>query len=250
MEKNALITGSGIRIGRAIALKLAQEGWNIALHYNHSLNETLQLQNDIQALGRKAIIIQGDLEDSTCTQTIFQQAKAQLGIISSLINNASVFDQDDIKTLTDTSFTRHMMVNLLAPTLLSQLFAAQTDLTANHNGSIINIIDQRIHNLHADFMSYTLSKSALWTLTQMSAMSLAPEIRVNAIGPGPTLQSKRQSPDQFMRQCQQLPLRKGPAPEEIANGVFFLINSPSITGEFISMDGGQHLPSSAVDEKE
>jgi len=250
MNKNALITGASKRIGRAIALELGQKGWNIALHFNESHQHAEILQREISAMGSRAILVQGNLAISEEVSGIFEQARQSLGPINCLINNASLFEPDDVQNLTKDSFTRHMDTNLLAPMLLTQAFALQPDLEHFNNSNIINIVDQRVLNLGPDFVSYTLSKSALWTFTQTSAMSLAPTVRVNAIGPGPTLASKRQSQEQFERQCRQVPLQHGATATEIAKGVAFLLDASSITGEFIAMDGGQHLPSSAAIEDE
>jgi len=250
MQKNMLITGAAKRIGREIALKLAADGWNIAIHYNQSEQDALDLAASIRDLGQSAVLIKGNLSKPADVETLFIKARDALGVITALVNNASLFEKDTLETLTEDSFSPHMNINLLAPALLTQAFAAQTDLPTQSNINIVNIIDQRIHNLRPDFLSYTLSKSALWTLTQTTAMSLAPRIRVNAIGPGPTLQSKRQSKEQFSRQAQQVPLQRGATPDEIANGVLFFTNNSSITGEFIAMDGGQHLPISKVSEEE
>ncbi len=250
MQKNILITGAAKRIGRAIALKLANDGWNIAIHYNQSEQDANDLAAAIRDLGQTAALVKGDLSTPADVKSLFAKSREALGPITALVNNASLFEKDILETLTEDSFSQHMNTNLLAPALLTQAFAEQTDLPAQSNVNIVNIIDQRVHNLRPDFLSYTLSKSALWTLTQTTAMSLAPRIRVNAIGPGPTLQSKRQSKEQFSRQAQQVPLKRGATPNEIANGVLFFTNSSSITGEFIAMDGGQHLPSSNVSEEE
>ena len=250
MQKNILITGAAKRIGHAIALKLAADGWNIAIHYNQSEQDAVKLAASVRDLGQTAALVKGDLSNAADVKNLFTKSREALGVITALVNNASLFEKDILETVTENSFSQHMNTNLLAPTLLTQAFAAQTDLPTQSNVNIVNIIDQRIHNLRPDFLSYTLSKSALWTLTQTTAMSLAPRIRVNAIGPGPTLQSKRQSKEQFNRQAQQVPLQRGATPDEIANGVLFFTNSSSITGEFIAMDGGQHLPTSNVSEEE
>lgn len=248
MKKNALITGASRRIGRAIAIKLAQSGWDIALHYNSSAKDAEELAKGITALGRKATLIKADLNDKEATTQIVEQARSELGLLTCLINNASLFEPDTIDTFNADSFHNHINTNLLAPALLSQVFAAQIDPQKDGQGNIINIVDQRVMNLRPEYLSYTLSKSALWTLTQSTAMALAPGIRVNAIGPGPTLANIRQTETQFRQQCNAVPLGYGATDKEIAEGVLFLLNAPSITGEFIAMDGGQHLPSSEAKE--
>lgn len=243
--KNAVITGASRRIGRAIVIRLAKAGWNIALHYKNSAQEASELAAAIEAMGRKSALIQADLERPEEVQRVLSSASEKLGTITGLVNNASVFEPDEISTLTIESFTRHMNTNLLAPALLTKAFAAQI---GNNKGNIVNLIDQRVMNLRPDFHSYTLSKSALWTFTQTAAMELAPDIRVNAVAPGPTLPNSRQSEAQFNKQRKAVPLHTGPSDAEIASGVLFLLNSPSITGEMIMMDGGQHLPTSTAEE--
>lgn len=250
MQKNILITGAAKRIGRAIALKLAENGWNIAIHYNRSQSAALELADQIQSLGSKTITVQADLSDPAAVRHLFSESIEQLGPLTGLINNASLFEKDTLSDFTEKSFRTHMDINLLAPALLTQCMAAQKQTDTPFDACIVNIIDQRVHNLRPDFMSYTLSKSAFWTLTQTSAMALAPHIRVNAIGPGPILPSKRQTDDQFSRQVAQVPLGRSASTENIAEGVLFLLTASSITGEFISMDGGQHLPSSQMTEEE
>ncbi|MEP3247310.1 MAG: SDR family oxidoreductase [Sneathiella sp.] len=246
MEKNALITGAGRRIGRAIAIKLAKQGWNIALHHNKSAEAAEELAAGISAMGRKTVLVSGDLAHADDITQIFEAAHADLGPLSCLINNASLFEPDTLASVTTESFQSHLSVNLMAPVLLMSAFSKQN---LDGQGNIINIIDQRVANLRPGFLSYTLSKSALWTLTQSAAMELAPKIRVNAIAPGPTLANKRQSAAQFKQQCQSVPLQYGPTENEIAEGVSFLLGARSMTGEMIMMDGGEHLSSSqAVEE--
>ncbi len=246
MEKNALITGSGLRIGRAIAIKLANAGWNVALHYGTSVSEAEDLAAAIRDMGRKSTALQADLSDTQAVRNLIPQATKEIGNISCLINNASLFEPDTLQTVSEDSFQDHLSVNLLAPALLMQALAAQP---LEQQGHVINIIDQRVTNLKPGFLSYTLSKSALWTLTQSAAMELAPRIRVNGIGPGPTLANKRQSAAQFKQQCEAVPLQYGPTDSEIADGVLFLVNAPSITGEMILMDGGEHLFTSGTVEE-
>ncbi|WP_025899737.1 SDR family oxidoreductase [Sneathiella glossodoripedis] len=250
MAKTVLITGGAKRIGRALSLVLAKAGWNIALHYHNSASEAEEVLAQLHELGVKAQMFRADLANAQQTRQLFQEATEAFGSVTGLINNASLFEREDLKSFSESSFDAHMHINLLAPVLLTQAMAAQ-DLDYEMNDvSIVNIIDQRVHNLRPGFTSYTLSKAALWTLTQTTAMELAPRIRVNAIGPGPTLASKRQSASQFARQVAQVPLKRGASAEDIAKGAEFLMSSPSITGEFISMDGGQHLPSCIMTEEE
>lgn len=240
MTRNALVTGGAVRIGRAISLALAQRGYGVAVHCNASRNEADALAAEIQAKGGRAMVVQGDLRDLSACQALLPLAQQALGPIDILVNNASLFEYDSLRSATAESWAMHMDANLRAPFFLSQGFAAA--LPENLKGDIVNIIDQRVWRLTPHFASYTLSKSALWTLTQTLAMALAPRIRVNGIGPGPVLPSSRQSAEQFARQWASTPLQRGAAPEEIAAGLLFLLDAPAMTGQMIALDGGQHLP--------
>ena len=240
MTRNALVTGGAVRIGRAISLALAQRGYGVAVHCNASRNEADALAAEIQAKGGRAMVVQGDLRDLSACQALLPLAQQALGPIDILVNNASLFEYDSLQSATAESWAMHMDANLRAPFFLSQGFAAA--LPENLKGDIVNIIDQRVWRLTPHFASYTLSKSALWTLTQTLAMALAPRIRVNGIGPGPVLPSSRQSAEQFARQWASTPLQRGAAPEEIAAGLLFLLDAPAMTGQMIALDGGQHLP--------
>ena len=240
MTRNALVTGGAVRIGRAISLALAQRGYGVAVHCNASRNEADALAAEIQAKGGRAMVVQGDLRDLSACQALLPLAQQALGPIGILVNNASLFEYDSLRSATAESWAMHMDANLRAPFFLSQGFAAA--LPENLKGDIVNIIDQRVWRLTPHFASYTLSKSALWTLTQTLAMALAPRIRVNGIGPGPVLPSSRQSAEQFARQWASTPLQRGAAPEEIAAGLLFLLDAPAMTGQMIALDGGQHLP--------
>ncbi|PHQ71817.1 MAG: short chain dehydrogenase [Sneathiella sp.] len=239
-EKNILITGAARRIGRTLALCFAKAGWNIALHYGTSHDDAASLADEIAALGVKTALVPADLMDAEAVQKIVPAAVAALGPLHCLINNAAFFEWDDIHTVTADSFSAHLNVNLQAPLLLSQSFARQ--VPKGTQGNIINIVDQRVFNLGPEFLSYTLSKSGLWTLTQTLAMALAPAVRVNAIGPGPTLANTRQTAAQFRQQQQSVPLGYGPTADEIASAALFILQARSMTGEFIALDGGQHLP--------
>lgn len=239
MTRTALVTGAGKRIGRAIALRLAAEGWAVGVHYHRSADEAAAVVAEIEAAGGRGAALQADLADEASTAGLVGRAVEALGSLGALVNNASIFDYDDAAGATRESWDRHMETNLRAPFVLSQAFAAQVPEDAG--GAIVNLLDQRVWNLTQHFMTYTLSKAGLWTLTRTLAQGLAPRIRVNGIGPGPTLPSPRQSDDQFTRQVEKTPLRRGATPEEIADGVMFLLSAPSITGQMIAMDGGQHL---------
>jgi NAD(P)-dependent dehydrogenase (short-subunit alcohol dehydrogenase family) len=236
--KTALVTGAGRRIGRAIASHLAAEGWRIAAHYSESVRDVASLVRHIESLGGEAVAFKADLRDRDQVTRLAREA-AGFGPITCLVNNASVFENDTIESVTLDSWDRHLGVNLMAPLLLSQAFAR--DLPKRETGNIINIVDQRVWRLTPNFLSYTVSKSGLWTLTQTLAQALAPRIRVNAIGPGPVLPSPRQTKTQFAAQVRKLPLARGPQVEEICKTVSYILETPSMTGQMIALDGGQHI---------
>lgn len=238
--KTALITGASQRIGRSIALALAADGWDIAIHYSRSSKQAAELGELIEATGQRAFTIRGDLSNAADLANIIPAATEALGPLGLMINNAALFEPDNIEDINDDSWRRHMDTNLKAPVFLTRDFAAQ--IPEDGTGAIINMIDQRVLKLRPDFVSYTLSKAALWTFTQTSAIALAPRIRVNAVSPGPTMANIRQSEAQFRQQCAETPLGYGPAPDEIAAAVKFIIAANSMTGEMITLDGGQHLP--------
>ena len=235
----ALVTGGAVRIGRAIALDLASCGWSVAVHYNRSRKDAKKVVAEISAMGRRAVSLGADLESESDFDGLVARAAESVGALSCLINNASLFVNDTIENLTESSWSSHMAVNLRAPLLLSQAFVAH--LPDGVEGNVINMIDQRVWNLSPEFVSYTVSKSGLWTLTQTLAMALAPKVRVNGIGPGPTLANRYQSPEHFARQCANTPMNRGPTPAEICAAVQFILASPSLTGQMIAVDGGEHL---------
>jgi NAD(P)-dependent dehydrogenase (short-subunit alcohol dehydrogenase family) len=235
-----LITGAGTRIGKAIALHMARSGWAVAVHYNSSATAAEAVAKEINTeLGGTAVAVQTDLNNEAQTQTLIAAATAQLGPLTCLINSASVFENDTIETMTRESWDLHIETNLRAPLVLAQKFAAQ--LPGGQSGNIINLLDQRVWKLTPQFLTYTLSKTALWTLTQTLAQALGPQIRVNGIGPGPTMRNKRQSEEDFQRQVDATPLKRGATPEEIAQAVQFILSAPALTGQMIALDGGQHL---------
>lgn len=236
---NALVTGAGRRIGRAIARALAEDGWTVGLHARSHVGEAETLAAEIAAAGARAYVAAADLADDAACARMMDDAVAAAGPVLCLVNNASMFERDAIDTVTRASWTGHMDTNLWAPVLLSQRLAA--GLPAGTEGNIVNIVDQRALNIPPGFLSYTVSKAALWTLTQHLALALAPAVRVNAIGPGPTLPSPRQSDAQFARQAARVPLGHGASPEEIAAGVRYILSATSMTGQMIALDGGQHL---------
>ncbi len=237
--KTALVTGAGKRIGRAVALSLARAGWAVAVHYRQSRHEAEDVVRAIVAAGGRASAIRADLLHEEETEVLVPEAAAALGPLGCLVNSASVFENDAALGVTRESWDRHLATNLRAPFVLMQAFARQLPVDAD--GSIINVLDERVWNLTPHFVSYTVSKAGLWTLTQTMALALAPRIRVNGIGPGPALPSPRQSEVQFQRQQQMMPLRRGTTPEEIAAAVLFILSAPAMTGQMIALDGGQHL---------
>lgn len=234
-----LVTGAARRIGRAVAWNLARRGWAVAVHYHRSEDEARALVDEIVAAGGRAVALEADLAAAAAVDALVPAAQSALGPLICLINNASVFYHDGLDSLTHHSWSEHLDTNLRAPLFLTRAFAAA--LPAGAGGCVINILDQRVWNLTPHFLSYTVSKSALWTLTQTLAMALAPRIRVNAIGPGPTLKSQRQTDQHFASQCARVPLGRGTTPEEICRAVQFILESPAMTGQMIALDGGEHL---------
>ena len=239
MPRTVLITGASQRIGRTIALDMGSRGWSVAIHYNRSFLAAWEVARAIRSIGGTACTLAADLSQEKNVVTLISRAVEKLGPLGCLINNASLFQKDTVHTATRESWDSHITTNLRAPFVLMQDFARQ--LPPELTGVIINLIDQRVWRLTPFFTSYTVSKVGLWTLTQTVALALAPRIRVNAIGPGPTLPSARQTAEQFTRQCLSMPLRHGSTPEEIASAVRFLINAPSMTGQMLALDNGQHL---------
>jgi len=235
----ALITGAAQRIGRVIAQMFGNNGWAVAIHYNTSAENAKILVEEIQSTGGQAAMFQADLAVENNILKLVDSVNKSFGPITCLVNNASIFEYDDIKTSTQLLWNLHMTVNLRAPFLLIQRMARQ--LPRNTKGNVINIIDQRVWNPTPDFISYTLSKMSLWNLTQTLAMALAPCIRVNAIGPGPVYPSKRQTNTDFKNQWAQLPLSRRITPEEIAAGVRYILDAKAMTGQMIALDSGEHL---------
>lgn len=234
----ALVTGGARRIGRAIAAGLAAHGWQVAIHYNASAEDAEEAVADIEQAGGRAMALEGDLADTDALAGIVAAA-AKAGPLTCLVNNASLFEHDEAQDMTPAGWDAHMAVNLRAPAFLAQHFAAQ--LPQGSAGNIINLLDQRVRKLNPRFFSYTLSKAALWTATRTMAQAFAPDIRVNAIAPGPTLRNARQSEQDFDRQTKATLLQRGATPEEIAAAVRFILDAPSMTGQMIALDGGQHL---------
>lgn len=234
-----LVTGAAKRLGRAIALRLADEGFDVAIHFRSSRADAELLAAEITAHGRRTALIEADLAAEAEVQEIVKRATGALGPLSALVNCASVFDDDRIDNVSRASWDRHIETNLRAPLVLSQNFAAQ--VPAVGSGAIVNIIDQAVLNLTPQFLSYTVSKAALWTLTQTLAQALAPRIRVNAVAPGPSLKAERQSQANFERQVHATLLQRPSEPADIAGAVHYLLSARAVTGQMIAVDSGQHL---------
>jgi NAD(P)-dependent dehydrogenase (short-subunit alcohol dehydrogenase family) len=233
----ALVTGGARRIGRAIVEDLAANGFDIALHYHGSRVEADEVSALAHSSGANVSLFEADLSQSDAAQNLFASVLEVVPAVDLLVNNASVFEDDDISNFDDASFDRHFAIHVKAPSFLAQSFAAQS-LDA---GLIVNIIDQRVWNLTPNFYSYTLSKAALWSATQTMARALAPCVRVNAIGPGPTLRNTRQSVEDFAKQIDGLILKRGPELSEFGATIRYLWSAKSVTGQMIALDGGQHL---------
>lgn len=237
--RTAIVTGAAQRIGRAIALGLAADGYAVAVHHNSSTAEAEAVVDQITQAGGRAMAVACDLADEQQTAGLIARVTAQLGPLGLLVNNAALFERDEALDTTRAGWDAHMAINLRAPFVLTQAFARQ--LPADCHGNVVNLLDQRVLNLTPHFTSYTLSKAGLWTLTQTLALALAPRIRVNGIGPGPVLPSPRQSQAQFIGQYETLPLQHPVALEDIVAAVRFILAAPSLTGQIILLDGGQHL---------
>ncbi len=239
IPRAALVTGGSRRIGRAIALALAESGFAIALHARADDRDGADTASAIEAAGARCHRLYADLTDEDSVAGLIPAALSALGPIGVLVNNASVFERDEWDTATRASWDAHLEPNLRAPFLLAQTFAAS--LPAQSEGMILNLLDQRIWSLTPHFISYTVSKAGLWALTRSLALALAPRIRVNAIGPGPTVANQRQTAAQFARQAASVPLGHGSSPEEIGRAAIAMLALPGMTGQMIALDGGQHL---------
>ncbi len=239
IPKAALVTGGGKRLGRAIALALAEAGYAVAVHYNDSNMDAAETAADVAAFGVKSIVLKADLSDENAVRGLVPAATAALGPIGVLVNNASTFERDEWDDASRESWDRHIEPNLRAPFVLMQDFARA--LPADAEGLVVNMLDERVWSLTPHFVSYTVSKMGLWGLTQSMALALAPRIRVNGIGPGPALPNSRQTQAQFDRQAKSVPLQRGPALAEIGRAVLAMLELRSMTGQMIALDGGQHL---------
>ena len=239
IPRSALVTGGGKRLGRAIAESLAAAGFAVGVHCRASREEAEAVAAGIVARGGRAAVLQADLADEGSVVPLLAEATAALGPVGVLVNNASAFERDEWDDATRASWDLHLEPNLRAPFVLMQEMARL--LPAGAEGVVVNMLDQRVWSPTPHFLSYTVSKAALWSLTQQMALALAPRIRVNAIGPGPALPSPRQTEAQFARQCAGVPLGRGTGPDEVARAVLMLLALPSMTGQMVALDGGQHL---------
>ena len=245
----ALVTGAGKRLGREMALYLARRGYDVAVHYAASRKEAEEVVKEITAMGRRACALRADLLIESQVEKLVPMAVQGLGgPLTVLVNNASIFEYDTLRTASRKSWDRHLESNLRAPFVLTQAFAAQAPAAGRDeageplaSGLVINMIDQRVHKLTPEFMTYTIAKMGLWALTRTAAQALAPQIRVNAIGPGPTLQGARQSDSHFTRQRAATVLGRGANPSDITAALGFFLESAAVTGQMIAVDGGQHL---------
>lgn len=238
-NKIALVTGAARRIGEAIALDLAAHGFSVAVHANSSRAEAEAVAGTIRTQGGTAEVFTADLSETAQVRKLYADVVAHLGSPELIVNNASVFEDDEVSRFDEDLFDRHFAIHLKAPAILAEAMA--NGLPDGREGLIVNIIDQRVWKLTPRFFSYTLSKSALWTATQTMAQALAPRIRVNAIGPGPTLANERQKADDFARQAEAVPLGRGPDLAEFGATIRYLHEARSVTGQMIALDGGQHL---------
>ncbi|MBY5931563.1 SDR family oxidoreductase [Tateyamaria omphalii] len=245
----ALVTGAGHRLGQAMAVYLAGRGYDVAVHYASSEAGAQETFAMVEGKGQRAVALKADLTNEDDTQALFGRAVDALGgPITCLINNASIFEYDTVETATRDSWDRHMESNLRAPFVLTQNMAAQ-GLEASRDemdepvatGLVLNMVDQRVRKLTPEFMTYTLAKMGLWALTQTSARALTPAIRVNAIGPGPTLQGGRQSAEHFAKQRAATVLGRGSNPADIVGALGYFLDAPGVTGQLLCVDGGQHL---------
>ncbi|MCC0033867.1 MAG: SDR family oxidoreductase [Hoeflea sp.] len=234
-----LVTGAARRIGKAIAMDLAAHGYHVAVHANRSGAEAEAVAGAIRDAGGVAEVFLADLSDMTAVRDLHAEVAGRMGRPEIIVNNASMFQDDDVRDFDEELFDRHFAVHVKAPAVLAEAMAAR--LPDGGQGLIVNIIDQRVWKLTPRFFSYTLSKSALWTATRTMAQALAPRIRVNAIGPGPTLANERQKDSDFARQAAAVPLGHGPELAEFGATIRYLHGARSVTGQMIALDGGQHL---------
>ncbi len=249
MTGRALVTGGGARLGRAMALYLAKRGLAVAVHYNSSADGAEDVAATVRRDGGSSATLQADLLDEDAVQSLVPRAVEALGgPLTVLVNNASIFEYDTLATATRDSWDRHLESNLRAPFVLTQHFAATApDPVLDDLGEplaqalVVNMIDQRVHKLTPEFMTYTIAKMGLWAFTRTAAQALAPRVRVNAIGPGPTMQGHRQSAEHFRQQRQATISGRGASPADITAALGYFMDAPAVTGQILCIDGGQHL---------
>ena len=237
--KTALVTGGARRIGAAIVSDLAANGYAVAIHASRSIEDAAALRNRITRAGGRACVVTGDLMSAEDRETLIARVNEAVGPIDLLVNNASIFQRDGVEDFNEALFDAHFAIHVKAPTILTRDFVRQ--LPESVSGLVVNIIDQRVWSPTPRFYSYTLSKAALYMATKTAAQALAPRIRVNAIGPGPTLPAARQTEADFEKQVSGLIMKKGAGLDEFGRTIRFLHETPSITGQMIALDGGQHL---------
>ena len=234
-----LVTGGGKRVGKAFALGLAQDGWDVVVHHNTSAGPAEAVADQIRSLGRRAATVGGDLGDPDAVARVVPDAVAALGPLTALVNNASVFERDTAGSMTRDSWTFHQEINLAAPVFLAQAFYQQ--LPVDRRGAIVNMIDHQVLRPTPGYFSYTISKCALWSATQMLAMALRPRVRVNGIGPGLTLPSGPQTETEFAAEHARTPLKVGPTEADLLQALRYLLDAPTVTGQMIAVNGGAHL---------
>ncbi|TFW19972.1 SDR family oxidoreductase [Massilia arenosa] len=237
--RTVLVTGAGRRIGRAIALGMAQAGWDVAVHYHRSVEEAQDTVRAIAALGRRAVALQADLADEAAVRALVPSAVEALGPLDCVVNNASLFEFDSAAEFSPALLERHMRANVSAPLLLAQALHAATP--AGAQACVVNLLDQKLYNLNPDFLSYTLSKAALHTATTMLAQALAPKLRIVGVAPGLTMVSGDQTDDGFAKAHTATPLGRSSTPQDIADAVLYAATARALTGTTLLVDGGQHL---------
>ncbi len=248
MPRRALVTGGAVRLGRAMALALGRAGYDVALHCGSSRDAAAAVAAELGRCDVRSTVVQADLADEAAVATLVSRASSALGgPLTLLVNNAAVFDRDDMAGATRDGWDRHMAVNLRAPFVLMQGFAAQAPDPLREGGevlaraAVVNMLDQQVSRPSADFITYTLSKSALWSLTRSAALALAPGIRVNGIAPGHTMPAARQSAAHFRATRATSPLQRGPDPDDIVDALLYLASARAVTGLVMHVDGGQGL---------
>lgn len=239
VPRAALVTGAGVRLGRALALALAEDGFHLALHCRNSVDEAEGLRAEIERLGRRALVLQADLADAEAVEGLMPKAAAELGPVGVLVNSAAVFANDRLATFARTNLDAHMAINLTAPLLLARDLVRQ--LPADAKAVVVNLLDQRLHNPTKSYLSYTVSKAGLEAATQVMARDLAPNVRVAAIGPGHVLPAPGMTQERFEALVAKTPLGIASGVEEIVGAFRLILHAPSLTGQTILVDSGMHM---------